>query len=176
MWKCNHCDKEYNFEKTSEKANHSRWCEKNPKRNDTDNLKRSQQLNVEKKLGKLKIYKVCCYNCNIVFDVEEREKQYPTKNRYFCCKSCANSEGGKAYSKLREEKNELNYRTIAEKYHKKECVVCGFNKIVEVHHINESHKDNSPNNLIWLCPNHHQMYHSTFKVEIQPYIDKYLGI
>jgi hypothetical protein len=34
MWKCKHCGREFNFTTVSEKANHSRWCEKNPKRED----------------------------------------------------------------------------------------------------------------------------------------------
>ena len=32
MWKCQHCNQEFNFERSSEKANHSRWCDKNPKK------------------------------------------------------------------------------------------------------------------------------------------------
>ena len=31
MWKCKHCSKEFDFDTTSQKANHSRWCDKNPK-------------------------------------------------------------------------------------------------------------------------------------------------
>lgn len=32
MWICKHCAQELNLTTVSEKANHSRWCEKNPKR------------------------------------------------------------------------------------------------------------------------------------------------
>lgn len=32
MWICKHCKKEFSFEKRIDKTNHSRWCEKNPKR------------------------------------------------------------------------------------------------------------------------------------------------
>ena len=31
MWKCKHCNLNFDFESTSQKANHTRWCEKNPK-------------------------------------------------------------------------------------------------------------------------------------------------
>lgn len=31
MWKCKHCSNEYKFDNRSDKANHSRWCKKNPK-------------------------------------------------------------------------------------------------------------------------------------------------
>jgi len=33
-------------------------------------------------------------------------------------------------------------------------------KIVAVHHINHNHSDNRPENLVPLCPNHHEMLHS----------------
>lgn len=31
MWKCKHCNKEFDFDKVTDKANHSRWCKENPK-------------------------------------------------------------------------------------------------------------------------------------------------
>jgi len=41
----------------------------------------------------------------------------------------------------------------------KECVSCSFNKIVDVHHIDENNKNNSKSNLIGLCPNCHKLIH-----------------
>lgn len=41
----------------------------------------------------------------------------------------------------------------------KSCAVCGFDKVVDLHHLNESKEDNSEQNLIGLCPNHHRMIH-----------------
>lgn len=41
----------------------------------------------------------------------------------------------------------------------KECVVCNFDKVVDLHHLDEDHKNNDLNNLIGLCPNHHKMLH-----------------
>ncbi len=32
MWTCKHCNKQFQNLNTSEKANHSRWCDSNPKR------------------------------------------------------------------------------------------------------------------------------------------------
>jgi len=32
MWKCKHCDVEFNDFSVSQKANHSRWCKSNPRR------------------------------------------------------------------------------------------------------------------------------------------------
>jgi predicted RNase H-related nuclease YkuK (DUF458 family) len=33
MWTCKYCTKEFEYISISEKANHSRWCTLNPKRN-----------------------------------------------------------------------------------------------------------------------------------------------
>jgi len=43
----------------------------------------------------------------------------------------------------------------------KECVICGFHEIVDLHHIDLNKQNNSPKNLIGLCPNHHRMIHSS---------------
>jgi len=173
MWKCKHCEKEFNFNTSSEKANHSRWCKNNPKRNDTDNLKKARNIVLNEQLGILKDFNVKCYNCSKEFIVNEREKQFPKKEKYFCSKSCANSQGGQANANNLEDTGKMNYRSVAERNHKKQCVVCGFTKIIEVHHINEIHDDNRVENLIFLCPNHHKMYHSKYKEEIIPYIEEY---
>lgn len=39
------------------------------------------------------------------------------------------------------------------------CTICGFDKIVELHHLDHNHKNNSSTNLIGVCPNHHRMIH-----------------
>ena len=39
-------------------------------------------------------------------------------------------------------------------------MICGFDKIVEVHHRDYNNKNNNKENLIPLCPNHHQMLHT----------------
>lgn len=47
------------------------------------------------------------------------------------------------------------------------CIICGFDKIVELHHVDENSKNNSSTNLIGLCPNHHKMFHDfRYKKEI----------
>ncbi len=52
----------------------------------------------------------------------------------------------------------------------KSCIICGFDMVVELHHIDRDHNNNSSQNMVGLCPNHHRMIHnSKFKrgVEIQ---------
>jgi len=41
----------------------------------------------------------------------------------------------------------------------KSCLICGFDKVVDLHHLDENKKNNSESNLIGLCPNHHKMLH-----------------
>lgn len=48
-------------------------------------------MSVNKKYGKLKTFKVKCHKCEKEFEVEEREKQFPKKEKYFCSRGCANS-------------------------------------------------------------------------------------
>ena len=47
-------------------------------------------LKTEKKYGKHKDFTINCLRCNNEFIVTEREKLYPTKDKYFCSLSCAN--------------------------------------------------------------------------------------
>lgn len=41
----------------------------------------------------------------------------------------------------------------------KECLVCGFDKVIDLHYVDHNSKNNSPDNLVGLCPNHHKMIH-----------------
>jgi hypothetical protein len=65
------------------------------------------------------------------------------------------------------------YRTICFAHHKKQCVVCGENKIVTVHHYDHDHTNDEPANLIPLCPTHHQYVHSRYKKHVLPIIEQY---
>jgi len=77
-----------------------------------------------------------------------------------CGYSCSNT----YFRKLRNKPEYYsNYRTICFAYHKKECIICGDLNIVEVHNLAENHKNDSPYNLITLCPTHHQYWHSKYK-------------
>jgi hypothetical protein len=60
--------------------------------------------------------------------------------------------------------NVKNWHNINMELYKKvtkECIICGFNKVVDLHHLDKDKKNNSENNLIGLCPNHHKMVHTT---------------
>jgi 5-methylcytosine-specific restriction endonuclease McrA len=68
-----------------------------------------------------------------------------------------------------------NYRTICFKNHKKICVVCGEDKIVTVHHMDEDHQNNDPKNLVPLCPTHHHYWHSKYRELIRTKVEEYIN-
>ena len=59
------------------------------------------------------------------------------------------------------------------KHHKKKCVVCGETKIVAVHHYDENHNNNVPENIVPLCPTHHQYWHSKYRELVREQIETY---
>jgi hypothetical protein len=66
-----------------------------------------------------------------------------------------------------------NYRNIAKIHHEMCCVICNEDKIVAVHHYDGNHDNHVPENLIPLCPTHHQYVHSRYKSLVIEKIDKY---
>ncbi len=90
---CPYCNKSI-IGKHAIYANHVRWCEKNPnfnKEKTSKNISSGVLKDLEKRLGKIKKFLVKCENCHTKFPVEEREKQFPKKEKYFCNRSCANT-------------------------------------------------------------------------------------
>ena len=175
MWKCKHCSKEFSFTRTTDKANHGKHCSLNPKRIlFYEKLKQSSQARFNSKLGEIKDFLVVCSCCSIEFEVKEREKQFPSKAQYFCSRNCANSIGGLAKSKKYHYDEVATYRTIAWRYHERKCVVCAEENVVAVHHLNEVHSDNKPQNLVPLCPTHHMYMHSRHKELIEQKVTEYV--
>jgi hypothetical protein len=180
MWTCKHCKVEFNFNRTTEKANHTRHCKLNPNREKSYiNIKTKIRENTNLKLGEVKLFQVTCSACCKQFSVKEREKLHPTKEKYFCSRICANSIGGKAKAKKYHPDESATYVAVAWRYHKRQCLVCGEDKVVAVHHYNENHNDNRPENLVPLCPTHHTYMHSRHRNLIdhlvKDYIQKFTG-
>ena len=69
-----------------------------------------------------------------------------------------------------KEANYRKYHNIEPELYKKltqKCALCGFDKIVELHHIDLNRSNNSEKNLIGICPNHHKMiHHRTYRTQI----------
>ena len=72
--------------------------------------------------------------------------------------------------------NATRYHSINSELYKeltKRCILCGFEKVVELHHLDENRKNNSTENLIGLCPNHHKMLHYfKFRAEMRKLLEE----
>lgn len=95
------------------------------------------------------------------------------KERSFCSQDCfLESFKRGEYSTANKV---ANYRTICFEHHDHKCVCCEEENILDVHHFDENHENNSPDNLIPLCPTHHRYVHNKkFKKEYKSIINKYL--
>lgn len=84
------------------------------------------------------------------------------------CASCYNTtfhlDKARAYNQRKKNKITLvQFRKTTKK-----CVICGFDKIVDIYHLDKNKSNNSDKNLIGLCPNHHRMINNhNFHQEIQ---------
>lgn len=119
---------------------------------------------VDRLYGPIEQHAKICNCCGKQFVFEGRLKTKAYERAKFCSRSCANNR------QVWWNDNISHYRTIAFKHWKEECAICGFNKIVAVHHIDENKVNNNPRNLIPLCPNHHEMVHSKWHNEVVPTI------
>lgn len=92
---CKHCGKIFKNIEGRVFSNHVRWCNDNPKnpRNEKyrKTLSEKAYKREEKKNGKIKSFEVCCNNCGKKFQVKERERKFPSKEKYFCCTGCAHT-------------------------------------------------------------------------------------
>lgn len=108
-------------------------------------------------------YTKICPVCKKTFQVKENDPKVT------CSHSCSNT----YFNGISRNRNISNYRTIAFRSHKKRCVVCGEDKIVEVHHYDKNHINNEIDNLIPLCPTHHKYYHSRYKYLVNDKIEEF---
>jgi len=130
----------------------------------TEEYKRKQAEKTDRLYGPIIDHQKFCIKCNTSFTFTGRIKTKKYEQALFCSRSCANN---------RQEwwnENATGYKTIALQHHSNECQMCKFNKVVAIHHIDENKENNSPDNLIPLCPNHHEMYHSKWQDEVKSFI------
>lgn len=113
-----------------------------------------------------------CPVCNKEFETQDGGK----RERKTCSISCSNTKyrsgknngNWKDISEYTERKNRfaIKYRSICFENHKHECVVCGENKLLDVHHFDGNKFNNSAENLIPICATHHNYLHSKYRDEI----------
>ncbi len=99
-----------------------------------------------------------CPQCGNSFTCKKSEEKET------CSHSCAN----KYFSYKQGTKNKKTgistYTTILANYYASigkpiKCCACDFSEVLDVHHIDEDRLNNQLNNLVYLCPNHHALYH-----------------
>lgn len=116
---------------------------------------------------KYKLVKKTCPVCGDKFDAYENHPREKTT----CSHGCSNT-----YFRTGHDNGNFqgkNYRTVCFIHHKKECIICGENRIVGVHHYDGNHDNNEPTNLIPVCPTHHNLYHSRYRDDVAPAINEY---
>lgn len=93
------------------------------------------------------------------------------KEKITCSYSCSNTHfrSGESNPNWKDEA----YRSTCFLYHKKRCLICKEEKLVTVHHFDGNRKNNKPDNLIPLCPTHHQYVHSRYAHEVNDIIKCY---
>lgn len=97
-----------------------------------------------------------CPSCGKIFTTQSGGNN----RKQTCSHACSN----KFFAAKRvSDDNIKHYTTLCFRHHKKECVVCGEPNIVAVHHFDENRDNNVPENLIPMCPTHHQYWHSKYK-------------
>ena len=102
-------------------------------------------------------------------------------SKQICCsRSCANTYfrsgvNNGNWEEPEERKDwDVRYRTKCFEFHEKKCVCCEERKIVAVHHMDEDHSNEAPENLIPLCPTHHAYWHSRYREEIESVVYNYI--
>jgi predicted nucleic acid-binding Zn ribbon protein len=79
-----------------------------------------------KRFGELKSFNVLCKKCGKEFEVEEREKLFPSKENYYCSKSCANSRTHSNTTKETISNSLLEFNKLANKCKQHyNCLYCG---------------------------------------------------
>lgn len=110
---CPYCSKTFNIN-ARVFANHVRWCTENPnyqalKESTSNKCKSSTLKRLAKKYGDVISFKVKCATCGKEFFIQEREKTFPNKEKYFCSKFCAHSHVWTKESRLKNSIKRQEY-------------------------------------------------------------------
>lgn len=98
-----------------------------------------------------------CPVCNTPFVAEIRQGK---KEQITCSTGCANTYFRSGNNHPNYVDGTSNYSTICFQHHGHQCAVCPESVIVEAHHLDGDRSNNTPANLVPLCPTHHRYWHS----------------
>ncbi len=121
-----------------------------------------------------------CKNCGETKEIHAKELCYKCyrkiswKSKPVICKHCGCNRPHQAkglcascflkifrYQYIKDA-NSKKYHNISPGLYKtitQTCVICGFDKIINLHHLDHNKKNNAETNLVGLCPNHHKLIH-----------------
>lgn len=129
--------------------------------------------------GPKKIHVKECEHCHTEFEIFARDNSKKLKIARFCSRSCANSRSAsERWRQAKRVSTVHTYRRICFEHHAKQCVVCGYDEILQVHHCDHNRENNTPENLIPICPNDHELLHkgtAEQKSRVRKAIEKYMG-
>lgn len=127
-----------------------------------------EELNLEWKLKDGRLKEKSCIACGKSFKPERRTQTT-------CSRGCSNTAYRSGTNHYLYDPDKQNYRTLCFAHNKKECIVCGEANIVAVHHYDCNHDNNDINNLVPLCPTHHQYMHSRYKYLIEDLVNEWVS-
>ena len=120
-----------------------------------------------------------CHRCYVKISWKPKTKECTRCKRILPIKAkgvCAGCYSFVFKLDYNKEWNRRKYHNISSELYKeitKSCAVCGFDKVVDLHHLDENRKNNSRENLAGLCPNHHKMFHDfRYRKEIREELRK----
>lgn len=150
---CNECGKQHEVRQYDLDRGYGKYCSRKCSYNN-QSRQNKKKPNVE------------CYTCNKPIYRNASRRAASKSGLFFCSRTCKDQEqniGGAL--KLDHYGTSLSesYKNVCWEYNEKKCIICDESLIVAVHHINENHNDNRPDNLAPLCMNHHSYIHSRHK-------------
>lgn len=125
-----------------------------------------------------RIVKVCPI-CDKEFEALKGHK----REKITCSHSCSNTHfrSGEDNPNWKEFDNissgshfSKKYRRLCFSGHEHKCVICGEDKMLDVHHFDENRENNTVENLIPICATHHNYVHSgKYRHEVMDKIIEY---
>lgn len=172
---CPHCHQEFPNINPKVFSNHVRWCKQNPDRDRLSGATFHQKIGdinrhkIDLRCGKVKEFTVTCARCGKQFMVKEREKKFPSKERYYCSSWCRHShEHTPEQRKAISEKNKRRLVEHGKPIHKdvvRICQHCGREFVV-----NDSRKKRFCNAKCahqWVVQRHYEKRLSECKTDIE---------
>lgn len=106
------------------------------------------------------VFRKKCETCGKELERTSNQIKRNKSGYFYCSPQCGNIH--KNIMRHQSEdwlNNSQNYRLKAFNLYEHKCDICGWDedkRILEVHHIDENRENNTPKNLIILCPNCHK--------------------